>query len=177
MQRACAQTPASQATTTNTSDQPPDNKTEFDGVYVLSSDQVLLRVKPPFPDGRMDFYQAAGPDYAQANDAEPDSVLLKWTDGKPAVHDMTFGNSYGNLNHLFYVLLGVFPQEVEGDASALKADLSGDFVFRPDASEQQYLDALQKMLSEATGSSVKLTLQDVDRSVIVLQGKWQILCD
>ena len=148
---------------------------EFERAYRLRPGQVLRRIKPPFLEGRLDFYRKASPSQANSLPNGPATMFLTWKNGELSERawGMAFGKGLRNVEMLLEAVLNVFPQDVEGDVGLLNSEILGDFLFRQDAMEEEYLRALEEIAGDEFKCAFRLSLREVDAVVIILRGKWQ----
>jgi RNA polymerase sigma factor (sigma-70 family) len=145
----------------------------FEDYYALKGPDAIRRVLPPFPNARMDRYRAQDPTQAAMAPEGPDGIIVRWQNGKPVMWGMTFSGGRGySVQDLTEYYLAVFGPGIEGDDTLRKMYLIGDYVVRSDATKEQYAAALEKIVSEEIGSKVTFTFRDVERTVVVLRGKW-----
>jgi RNA polymerase sigma factor (sigma-70 family) len=165
--------PAGQPPADQSADAPDPATATFEEVYALKGPDAIRRVLPPFPDARMDYYRTQNPTQAAAIPSGPDGMIIKWKDGKSSLWGMTFSGGRGfSVQDLTEYYLGAFGPEIEGDETLRSMRLIGDYVVRADSTKDQYAAALEKILSQETGSMVSFTFRQVERSVVVLRGKW-----
>ncbi len=98
-------------------------------------------------------------------------MIITWEDGKPSAWVYVFGGA-STVQSLAEHFLGVFGPEIEGEATLRTLRLPGDFVARPESTKGQYEAALEKIVTEETGSKVTFTFRQVERPVVVLRGSW-----
>ncbi len=145
-------------------------------LYALRPDEVLKYVPPPFSPARMAYYVKEHAHQAQAIPSGPQVMMFRWENGKLSNWGMTFcGPDDGQkLSGLAQSILGIYPQEIEGDAELLKKSLQGDFIFRPDAGPEKILRRLEEIYREHLKLPVKLTFREVDRKVTVASGRYEL---
>src|SRR5277367_5880094 len=142
-----------------------------DDDYGLKEGEFVKCLTPPFPDSRSNIYETFGykPSPGLALIA-PTAIIVSFENGKLGRAGMAYGNSW-NVGHLINQILGERGQDVEGDASLLKQEVPGDFVYRADASPEQLVGDLQKVF-EASGTRVSLVYRNVKKKAIVFKGEW-----
>lgn len=145
----------------------------FETVYQPGAPGEVVRIPPPFVEGRLEFYRKDDPLQAQALPEGPDGMIMDWSDGKLTHVGMTFGEGRGyTVAQLIDMFLNVYAPNVEGPDAILKSAVSGDFIVRDFDSKSDYRAGLERMLSSALQQPVTLTFADVDRPVYVLHGMW-----
>lgn len=145
----------------------------FEQVYGLHGNEAIRRVAPPFAKARMDFYRKEDAQQALSIPNGPDGMFIFWRGSKPQLRGMTFSGGRGyKVQDLMQYLLGVYPQELEGDARLAGTAIKGDFVINGDANTEQLRAGLEAIITEGAGTPVTLTFRDVERPVIVFKGKW-----
>jgi len=158
------------APTTNPS--APDYAAEFNRIYSLKGDEVLIHIRPPFSRSRLAFYKRTEPDQAEAIPRGPDSMIVQWQDGEAKIWGMGFG-APESLSHLIQSVMGIFPQETEGEQQLLDQRIPGDFAFKAGAAQDLYLSDMSRILGDEMGSPVNFTFRQVDRKVVVIRGRWK----
>jgi hypothetical protein len=150
-----------------------EGSNSFEQVYGLRRGEAVRRVSPPFVEARMDFYRDLRPSQAELRPRGPDGMMIFWRDGKPQPWGMCFSGGKGyRAQDLIGNLLKTFPQDLEGEAELAQASITGDFAVDAAADVEQIRTALEKIISQATGSVVALTFRTVQRPVIVFGGEW-----
>jgi hypothetical protein len=87
---------------------------------------------------------------------------------------MNFGGTL-DVNYLMRTLLGIYPQEIEGDQdliNSINLMLPGDIVVREGATRKQLCVGLEELVYEQLMMPMSLKLRKVQRKVIVLSGQW-----
>jgi hypothetical protein len=157
-----------------------DDLAEFNRIYSLKGDEVLIRIPPPFSPARLAFYKKMVPWQAKSIPKGPDWMTLKYGElpgatrpGKTVhIWAMGFGAPL-TLGGVADSVTRIFPQELEGDKDLLLEQIPGDFVYAPGADEKLYLQGLKKIMEDQLGTPVNFAFRQVDRSVMVLKGNWK----
>jgi hypothetical protein len=145
----------------------------FREVYALGDGEVMKRVAPLYPPGRRVYFRRRFPNRDALDPDGPPNTIFSWRgkdlDGSPS------GWSNGRVQgaHFLWQMVGVFPQDIEGDLNVLKAPIRGDFVIRDDAPPEQRAARLEEILRRECGLPVKLTFREVERPVLVARGKYR----
>src|SRR5262249_49178745 len=79
----------------------------------------------------------------------------------------------GQLKYLPQHLVGIYPQETEGNHDLLDKEIEGDFIVRKGLSDQKFVECLEKILRSECNLHVKLTLREDERKVLVSSGKYR----
>ena len=140
--------------------------------YAVPTDQTVIlvdRSKVP-GEARLAFYRKQSPWQAQAIPAGPDAMLVRWTNGKPRIWGMSFGNDV-QLPQLAATLLNIYSAEVVGDQELLKAH--GDLAYVSGASVEKYLASIEQIVRAQNGAEIHLSLRDVERTAVVFRGRWK----
>jgi hypothetical protein len=157
--------------------QPIESEPKFAALYTPKPNQALIRIKPPFLPERLEYYRRhANINQVNAVPRGPDAIVFRWGKEGLILGSMRFGGAF-DLNSLVQPLLGVFPQELEGDQNLVNGGnlkLPGDFVVRSGASQAQLMTGMEKILTDETGIPVTVTFRTVQRKVIVLSGRWNL---
>ena len=149
-----------------------DWRQQFNKVYRLENDEVLRRVAPPFIPERERYYIEKRSRRGKAIPKPPDFITFHW-DGELRLWGREYSVS-GNrpLNQVLQYVLGLETSEFEGPEDLLKLDMSGDWILRKDASQEDKLYALEEILKEDFGRHIRFIHRQVDREVIVTRGQF-----
>jgi hypothetical protein len=151
----------------------PEWKQTFEKAYALGDNQVLKRVPPPHIPERLTYYRVEHNGQAQAIAEPPDSfVFFVEPDGKFHNWGLSFTGGKVPLKHVLTFPLLMQSYEFEGPENLLSIDLIGDWVVRPQATREQKLAALSRVIKEASGRLVTFEKRDVERDVIVAKGRF-----
>jgi len=85
------------------------------------------------------------------------------------------GSGNRPLNEVLQHNLGLTTFEFEGPVDLLKLDIRGDWILRKDASQEDKLHALEKILKEDFGRHIRFVRRQVDREVIVARGEYHFI--
>ncbi|MBN2582827.1 MAG: hypothetical protein JXL80_07130 [Planctomycetes bacterium] len=144
----------------------------FNEVYRLEDGQVLKRIAPPFIPERAEYYKAEHKFQWEAIHDPPTFFTLCW-DG--ALQNSGLGFSSGDSHSLRDVLaknLEMSESEFEGAEEVLSIQLPGDWILRLETPLADYLKALEKIASKETGHTIRIESRQVERDVIVAEGKY-----
>jgi RNA polymerase sigma factor (sigma-70 family) len=144
-------------------------------LYALPKGEVLKHVPEPFPPVRMEYYTQQFADQAKLIPSGPTVMTFRWEDGKLRNWTMTFnGPNHGTALAGLLGLAGIYPQETEGDAGLLKESITGDWVVRQDTPAAKVVPRLEEILRKDCKLPIRLTLKEVERKVLVAQGKYRL---
>jgi RNA polymerase sigma factor (sigma-70 family) len=167
----------------------PAWKMRFRKSYGLKDNELIRRVGLPFPECRAEYFrnrlrefyeprkipipdEELKRDYSDhftkfgwKGDWTVDDLLMQTTPIKPDVG--------ARLAQLLHVTTGFGSPRTQGDADLLDRKVTGDFVVRAGADPTKVAAALAKILRKECGLSVSLAVQEVERDVYVLSGKYE----
>jgi beta-lactamase regulating signal transducer with metallopeptidase domain/Leucine-rich repeat (LRR) protein len=143
----------------------------FDSVYGLEDDEILRRIPPPFIPERMDFYRHEHSRQAEVIPGGPDYFTFHW-DKKLTNWGMGFTDNL-SLQAVLHRTLGLESFECEGPEEMLSLQLPGDWIVRPGAPMREKLSALEQIVANDLGLSVRFEERSVQRDVIVADGKYE----
>jgi RNA polymerase sigma-70 factor (ECF subfamily) len=158
--------------------------------YALADGEVLESFRPPHPRERRAFFRLleearSAEERARLKemgfgDYEMDGNLdLLWKDSRLEFGTVTFAQPKNlpqglSLESLLRILVGVVPEEVEGDRELRWTTLvDGDFVVRAGADRAVIVARLEEILNKKHKMPVTLTLAEADRKVYVLSGTYK----
>ena len=167
----------------------PEWKTEFRKVYGLRDGELIRRIAPPYPECRAEYFKDQYREaYRRLKLDPPAEVLNKdytdyytkfgWKDGWPvdelSMHNTPVKPDVGvRLLQLIHMATGFGHTRTEGDAELLERKVTGDFVVRADADPAKVAAALEKILRKEWDLAVSLSVEDVERDVYTLSGKYE----
>jgi RNA polymerase sigma factor (sigma-70 family) len=142
--------------------------------YALREGEILQSFRPPHPEARKEFFRVTRP---PDDKTEWDGNLdLFWNNGRLEFGSVTFGvpaRGQG-VEGLLRALAGIVPEEVEGDRGLRWNSLvAGDFVVRRGVTAAKVVARLEEILNQEFNLPITLTLRQADRTVYVLEGKYQ----
>jgi hypothetical protein len=148
----------------------------FEDVYGLRDKKVICWIRPPFIAQREVFYRKELTSHGALTPDAPAALIVKWEEERPRLSGLILGSADVRLGYtpeiLVRHLLGVFPQDLEGDRRLSGQGMPGDFAFSGAANAEQLRGGLEVIISEKTGAPVRLTFLEVERRAIVFKGKW-----
>jgi len=148
----------------------------FEDVYGLRDDEAVRWIRPPYIAQREEFYRKEHAIRVALRPDPPEAMILKWEKERPRWYGSILGPADGRCAYtpeiLIRHLLGVFPQDLEGDRQMLTEGMPGDFAFAGGADAERLRGGLEVIISENTGAPIRLTFVQVDRRAIVFKGKW-----
>jgi len=138
--------------------------------YALKDGEDLKAVKVPFPDARFAYQSIMhnrpyGPD-------DPSGLLFHWNKGQLRDEGGLYGAVF-DVRKALSTVAGVQREEIEGADELLKTRVEADFVVRPGLSTEQVAAEMEKVLQRDFGLSVKLSVQQLERTVYVASGKYR----
>ncbi|MEM9657963.1 MAG: hypothetical protein AAF961_06330, partial [Planctomycetota bacterium] len=142
-------------------------------LYVLEDDEVLTRFGPPYPLARKYLARMLSPGTVPLRRTRsPQCNLLAWRNGEISPSSK-FGMS-PRVSHLISALIEHPSTDLDIPRSLLELDVPGDFLYRPEASPESKADALSAILSHELGRPIRLSFEDVERTIYVARGELQI---
>jgi hypothetical protein len=147
----------------------------IEAYYAVGADQMIRRIPPPFPRERLDLYRRkAPPGQVAARPHGPYAMVLHWRPDGLIIWGQAFGQGTGfTFESLVEFTLRIHAPAFEGESALLRRELEGDIVIRPNATEEQYLQAVRNAVAEAW-PEIRLSIEfhEADRAVIQLEGTW-----
>ncbi len=144
--------------------------------YNLQPGEVVKRIAPPFAPSRMEYFRAVHPPLGEP-DLGPDTIVFRWADERLQGHMSMF--FYGppdpgyDLTLLLYALARITSEQIDGPPILLRKKLSGDWVVRSGASEDDIVKQLQTILQRDFSWPVRLELREVKRPVWIVRGEYK----
>lgn len=139
----------------------------------LTEGEILKRIAPPFPACRAVAHSVAQRHFSHPMPV-PDVMCIRW---RPGITRSGGGDHVGPASLSFIVdrLLGIAVerQEIEGDPKLLNSPIDGDWIVREGVPVEKALPHLEEILRSQCKLPVKLKLDQVEREVIVVKGKYQ----
>jgi hypothetical protein len=149
-----------------------DPLVEFKKVYALKPGEDLKRVASPFPKSRADYIRSLWPKAPKdARLPEYGSMCLSWQGSFKWLGACSPGGC--SLRLLPQHLVGIYPQEIEGNQPVLNKVIEGDFIVRKGIAAEKFVECLEEILRRECGLAVKFRLQDAERKVFVARGNYQ----
>jgi hypothetical protein len=145
----------------------------FREVYALGDGEVMKRVAPPYPPGRRVYFRRRSSSPGPLDPNGPPDTIFSWRGKELDGSASGWSNGRVQVAHFLWELVGVFPQDIDGDLSVLKAPIRGDFIVRDDAPPEQRAARLEEILRRECGLPVKLTFREVECPVLVVRGKYR----
>jgi peroxiredoxin len=143
----------------------------FNKVYFLEEGRVLKRIPPPFIPERQEYYKSEHSHQASLIERGPDYFTFHW-DGELRNWGMGFGDGKRPLRSVLNGNLNLKQNEYEGPKELLELDVPGDWIVRKDASQEQKLTALEGILANEIGPTIRFVKRTVERKAIVAAGSF-----
>jgi len=150
----------------------PAWRQRFDKVYHLEEGQVLKRIAPPFIPERKEYYKQEHSDQASRIERPPDFFTFHW-DGELKRWGAGFGSGKRPLRGVLNSNLNMNQNSYEGPEELLEIDVPGDWIVLKDASEEQKLKALEKILAREINRNIRFEKRTVERQAIVATGSFK----
>ena len=147
-----------------------DAVARFEKLYSLEEGQVIKRVPPPFSSDRLAYYRIKHHHQAEAIPEGPDTMFLHFVDGKVKNWGMTFGGV--RLANVLQMITKIHRQEIEADDAIKNTEISGDFVFRSDASRDELLEGFFEIVNRELDLPWTFEWREVERDTIVVTGEF-----
>jgi hypothetical protein len=148
-----------------------DAVARFEKLYALEEGQVVKRVPPPFSADRLAYYRIKHFGQAEAIPEGPDIMFLHFEQGKVKSWGMTFGGV--RLPNVLQMIAKIHRQEIEANDVIKNTEVSGDFVFRPNASRDELLDGFMQIARNELQSPWQYEWREVERDAIVVTGEFE----
>ncbi|MHC4535368.1 MAG: M56 family metallopeptidase [Planctomycetota bacterium] len=142
----------------------------FEAVYRLENEQILKRISPPFIPERRDYYLNEHSHQASRISRSPDRFIFHW-DGKLKNWGLGFVNT--NISSALYSVLRINTFEYEVPEELLSLKMPGDWIVRDEAPREVKLKALEQLLADELGRSIRFEKRTVEREVIIATGKFK----
>jgi hypothetical protein len=167
----------------------PAWKKEFREMYGLKAGEYVKRIAPPYPECRAEYFSDLLREVYKRNKMDPpeDEVIramsdhftkFGWKDGWPVDQLMmqivpVKPDEGVTLRQLIHMTTGFGQARTEGDADLLDRKVTGDFVVRAGADPAKVATALEKILRKECDLPVSLAVQEVERDMFILSGKYE----
>jgi hypothetical protein len=153
------------------STEPSQPDIDFSKVYSSPTRQIVEQlIDPPFQ-ARQDFFdKLAATGLAGNSQFPPEAMMIEFRNGQVAQWTWDFEKAF-SLGEVAQYLLEIYPQQIEG--TRRDVPIPGDFLFTADSTIEERRAALQKILQGNLAEPVTLTFRQVQRDVVVLQGRWK----
>ncbi len=166
--------------------QPPAWRAKFDEVYHLDPGEAVRRVRPPYIPERNGFVedifkptfdphgaQNAAVDKLDTAAEMPVAMYLEFNSGTNRVERWTRSSSdhAWAMDSLMVNLVGIEPANLELAGPLAGIPLPGDWVIRRGATQQQRLDAMQRITAE-TPAAFSAEKERLKRNVVVAHGHY-----
>jgi hypothetical protein len=167
----------------------PAWKKEFREMYGLKAGEYVKRIAPPYPECRAEYFSDLLREVYKRNKMDPpeDEVnramsdhftKFGWKDGWPVDQLMMQTTPVKpdegvTLGRLIHMTTGFGQARTEGDADLLDQKVTGDFVVRAGADPEKIAIALEKILRKECDLPVSLAVQEVERDMFILSGKYE----
>jgi beta-lactamase regulating signal transducer with metallopeptidase domain len=140
--------------------------------YRLAPGQGILRIAPPFPPLRGEYWRVAHPDQHSPLSGSPDgpSVATYVWNGE-LLHEGWITVSW-TLGGLCDAIQRIKSQQISGPAGLLKTPLPGDWVFRAGMSDEVFAQQFDAILRNEMKLPIHLEFREVKREVYVARGHY-----
>jgi hypothetical protein len=144
---------------------------QFRDAYRLAPGESFKLIPFASMAGRQTYYEQFQKFQAEAIPRGPDRMTFRWADSRLNPWGMSFGDA--TLVGLLTSVTGLRRQEIEDRGELLQRPVAGDAVFRGGIELAQLLPDIERALKEQANWPVKLTLRDVERTVVVASGAFR----
>jgi len=170
LERLLGVQPSPDGKTATGGDEPAPWRQRFDAVYRLEPGEVIKRIAPPFIPERKQYYVATLSHQAEVLPDPPDYFMFLW-DGTLSLPGYGFCGKV-TLTRVLSAL-GIGRNEYEAPPELLKLTVPGDWIVRKTASKSERLTALEAILKDQLGASIRFQQRQGTRPVIVARGSFQ----
>ncbi|VTR98286.1 sigma-70 family rna polymerase sigma factor : RNA polymerase sigma factor, sigma-70 family OS=Singulisphaera acidiphila (strain ATCC BAA-1392 / DSM 18658 / VKM B-2454 / MOB10) GN=Sinac_7487 PE=4 SV=1: Sigma70_r2: Sigma70_r4_2 [Gemmata massiliana] len=166
----------------------PAWKTEFRKAYGLKDGELVRRVPVPFPECRVEYFRNQIRELYHSRKIDPPAKEVNrdytdhftkfgwkdnWTDDRLTAHSTPVKPEDGApLGRLLEMATAFTQPRTDADADLLETKVTGDWVVRANADPAKVAAALETILRKECEVKVSLSVQDVEREVWVLAGKF-----
>jgi len=150
---------------------------DFRRDYGLQEGEVLKRLAAPFPASRREYAQSVKALYFRASqDIDDVEIDYRWDGKSPQLWSVS-PKRRGKIpgRQLIHVLqyIGVPHHDTEMDKELWHESIGGEFVMRTGVPREKIVPRLEAILREELKLSLRLTLIQAEREVIVVGGKYE----
>jgi hypothetical protein len=143
-----------------------------DQAYALGRDEAIRQVLSAPAAERLEFLRRRTP-AGERIDHPDGAMIVKWKDGHASLWGRKSSTQgWYTVTDLVGHFMEVPPREFEGKQGLRDLRLRGDFAVNREATIEQYRAGIEKIVGGELGKKVVLSFRDVERPVVVLQGKW-----
>ncbi|TWT79715.1 hypothetical protein CA13_11220 [Planctomycetes bacterium CA13] len=138
----------------------------------LSEGEILKRIAPPFPACRAAYHQAM---HRRDGDVlVPQVMFIRWRPG----NTRSGGGDHERMARISLIVdrlldIAIEREEIEGDPKLLNSTIDGDWIVREGSPTNEVLPRLEEILRDECKRPVRLRLEQAEREVIVVRGKYQ----
>jgi hypothetical protein len=149
----------------------PGWQSRFDYIYSLDDDQVLRWVRPPFVPERQIYATQYLHYYSSTDNPPPPGYLYFRWDGK--LRNWTVAMHECNLA-LVLDSIGLKRYEYsDGSEELIRLKLGGDWISRDNVPIEDKLLALEQILQNELGRTIRFEKRKVNREVIIVRGQYK----
>jgi len=143
----------------------------FEAVYSLEDGQILKRISPPFIPERRDYYINEESQQASIISEPPDRFIFHW-DKKLKKWGLGFINT-PDIDSTLRNVLRMNTFEYNGPDELLSLKLPGDWIVRDEAPQEEKLKALEQLVADEFGRSIRFEKRTVEQEIIVATGSFK----
>ena len=156
---------------------------EFQQIYSLEAGQVLKRVSPPYPPGRVEVYRRKMERQAKLIPEGPDYFIFRFGGEGKATFPLRGRLRYSQLGwvgdegkpvgSLIESFTDISPRNMIGDAELIGTKVAGDWIVRSGAGDEELLTQFAEILRHQCGLPIRFEQAEVKRPVIVVRGEYR----
>ena len=156
---------------------------EFQQIYSLEAGQVLKRVSPPYPPGRVEVYRRKMERQAKLIPEGPDYFIFRFGGEGKTTFPLRGRLRYSQLGwvgdegrpvgSLIESFTDISPRNMIGDAELIGTKVAGDWIVRSGSSDEERLTQFAEILRHQCGLPIRFEQAEVKRPVIVVRGEYR----
>jgi hypothetical protein len=143
----------------------PPWREKFDEVYRLADGENAKLIPAPFIDERAAYHREAHPGVGNT----PGQYGFKWNNGK--LRQSSWWSAPGTVASALSKA-GIEGVDLDGLGGVYDMEVAGDWIVRADATREQVLADIERILHKATDGKIKVEKIKLEKDVIVARGKY-----
>lgn len=144
----------------------------FDSVYKLAANESLHRVPPPFIPEREALFNQIDPTGGMVNPGDDSVTQFTWREGQAEWSSWAMGPP--TLVKVVRQIVGLPSYKLEMPLKYKLMHVTGDWILRAGASEDQKMEALNKILHDQLKWKFRLVKRSAEHDVLVASGNFAL---